>query len=134
MHPTGTGPQRLGGIFSANAAMAGYPKTYNIEMDPHEDLNVAGLFGWVGDPVLKAVARYEQSVKEHPLPDVHIGPPLSRLRASSFAAPPSRLPLTIFRTPPNVRCISLKSSWPSICDSHPDRRLMIRHSEGSPGP
>jgi arylsulfatase len=48
--------------------MAGYPKTYNIEMDPHEDLNVAGLFGWVGDPVLKAVARYEQSVKEHPNP------------------------------------------------------------------
>jgi arylsulfatase A-like enzyme len=68
MHPTGIGPQRLGGIFSAYAAMAGYPKIYNVEMDPHEDLDVAGLFGWVGDPMLKAVEDYERSVKEHPNP------------------------------------------------------------------
>ena len=46
IHPTGIGPQRVPGIFSASAAMAGYPKVYNIEMDPHEDLVVGGLFGW----------------------------------------------------------------------------------------
>ena len=40
VHPTGIGPQREPGIFSANAPMAGYPKVYNIEMDAHEDLNV----------------------------------------------------------------------------------------------
>jgi len=68
IHPTGVGPQRLPGMESANAAMAGYPKIYNIEMDPHEDLDVAGLFGWVGDPALKAIGDYERSVKEHPNP------------------------------------------------------------------
>jgi hypothetical protein len=36
-------PQRLTGTISANSPMGGYPKAYNIEMDPHEDLNVAGL-------------------------------------------------------------------------------------------
>jgi hypothetical protein len=38
VHPTGIGPQREPGIFSTSTAMAGYPKVYNIEMDPHEDL------------------------------------------------------------------------------------------------
>jgi arylsulfatase A-like enzyme len=50
VHPTGIGSQREPGIFSASGAMAGYPKVYNIEMDPHEDLIVAGLFGWVSGP------------------------------------------------------------------------------------
>ena len=68
IHPTGTGPQRLPGAESANARMAGYPKVYNIEMDPHEDLNVAGLFGWVTAPALEGVLAYERSVKEHPNP------------------------------------------------------------------
>jgi arylsulfatase A-like enzyme len=40
VHPTGDGPQREPGIFSASARMAGYAKVYNIEMDPHEDLIV----------------------------------------------------------------------------------------------
>ena len=39
VHPTGIGPQRQPGMFSASAPMAGYPKVYNIEMDPHEDLH-----------------------------------------------------------------------------------------------
>ena len=69
MHPTGIGPQRLPGTGSPpTRAMAGYPKVYNIEMDPHEDLNVAGLFGWVDDPALEVVIAYERSVKEHPNP------------------------------------------------------------------
>jgi arylsulfatase len=68
MHPTGIGPQRLPGLESSSASMAGYPKVYNIEMDPHEDLNVAALYGWVGDPALKAVRQYEGSVKKYPNP------------------------------------------------------------------
>ena len=68
IHPTGTGPQRLPGMESANAAMAGYPKVYNIEMDPHEDLDVAGLFGWVADPALEGVLAYERSLKHYPNP------------------------------------------------------------------
>jgi arylsulfatase A-like enzyme len=68
MHPTGIGSQRLAGSFSSNGAMAGYPKVYNIEMDPAEDLDVAGLFPWTMGPALEVVLAYERSVKEHPNP------------------------------------------------------------------
>ncbi|MGA2127857.1 MAG: arylsulfatase [Xanthobacteraceae bacterium] len=68
IHPTGSGPQRQPGIFSANAPMAGYPRVFNIEMDPHEDLVVAGLFAWVSGPALKVVAEYLQSLKTYPNP------------------------------------------------------------------
>ena len=68
VHPTGIGPQREPGIFSASARMAGYPKVYNIEMDPHEDLNVGGLFTWVSDPALKQVDEYLETVKKYPNP------------------------------------------------------------------
>lgn len=68
IHPTGSGPQREPGIFSANAPMAGYPKVYNIEMDPHEDLVVGGLFGWVSEPALKVVEEYLESIKRYPNP------------------------------------------------------------------
>jgi arylsulfatase len=63
IHPTGTGPQRQPGPFSASAPMAGYPKGYNIEMDPHEDLVVVGPFAWVLEPALKVVEEYLASVK-----------------------------------------------------------------------
>ena len=68
VHPTGIGPQRQPGLFSASAPMAGYPKVYNIEMDPHEDLNVGGLYGWVAGPALKSVEQYLQTVKKYPNP------------------------------------------------------------------
>jgi hypothetical protein len=68
IHPTGTGPQRPPGIFSAGASMVGYPRAYNIEMDPHEDLVVAGMFGWVSGPALKVVEEYLESVKKYPNP------------------------------------------------------------------
>src|SRR5262249_60980678 len=68
VHPSGNGPQREPGIFSANAPMAGYPKVYNIEMDPHEDLVVGGLFGWGSGPALKVVGGYLESVKKYPNP------------------------------------------------------------------
>ena len=68
VHPTGIGPQRQPGMFSASAPMAGYPKAYNIEMDPHEDLIVTALFGWISDPALKAVDEYLESVKKYPNP------------------------------------------------------------------
>jgi hypothetical protein len=68
MGRTGMGGQRLLGTQASNARMAGYPKLYNIEMDPGEELNVFGLFAWVGDPALEVVKAYERSVKEHPNP------------------------------------------------------------------
>ena len=68
IHPTGIGPQRQPGVFSASATMAGYPKVYNIEMDPHEDLIVGGLFGWVSGPALKTVEEYLETLKKYPNP------------------------------------------------------------------
>ena len=68
VHPTGIGPQRQPGFFSASAQMAGYPKVYNIEMDPHEDLIVGGLFTWVSEPALKGVDEYLETLKKYPNP------------------------------------------------------------------
>ena len=48
--------------------MAGYPKVYNIEMDPHEDLIVGGLFTWVSEPALKGVDEYLETLKQYPNP------------------------------------------------------------------
>ncbi len=68
VHPTGDGPQRQPGMFSASAPMAGYPKVYNIPMDPHEDLQVGALFGWTVGPALELVEKYEETLKKHPNP------------------------------------------------------------------
>jgi arylsulfatase A-like enzyme len=69
MHPTGEGQQRMSGYTgSSNSSMAGYPRIYNIEMDPHEDLNVGGLFGWVGGPALEVVGKYRETLKKYPNP------------------------------------------------------------------
>jgi arylsulfatase len=70
VHPTGIGPQRQPGMFSASAPMAGYPKVYNIEMDPHEDLQVGALFGWTAGPAPEVVEKYLESVKKYPNPPV----------------------------------------------------------------
>ena len=48
--------------------MAGYPKLYNIEMDPHGDLQVGALFGWAASPVLEVVEKYKETLKKYPNP------------------------------------------------------------------
>jgi C-terminal region of aryl-sulfatase len=68
VHPTGIGPQRQPGMFSASSNMAGYPLLYNIEMDPHEDLNVGALFGWAIRPALEEVEKYYATLKKYPNP------------------------------------------------------------------
>ena len=68
VQPTGIGPQRQPGMFSSSAPMAGYPKIYNIEMDPHEDLQVGALFGWTAGPMLAVVAKYEETLRKYPNP------------------------------------------------------------------
>src|SRR3954454_11440888 len=68
VEPTGIGPQRQPGMFSSSAPMAGYPKIYNIQMDPHEDLQVGALFGWTFGPIFEVVERYLESLKQYPNP------------------------------------------------------------------
>jgi len=53
--------QRQPGPGSASAPMAGYPKRFNIEMDPREDLNVFGLFPFAAEPAMKEVEEYRLS-------------------------------------------------------------------------
>jgi arylsulfatase A-like enzyme len=66
MSQTGTGQQKIGGMW-ANSASMYYPKIYNIEMDPHEDLQLPNYM-WAGEPAFKAVMEYEASVRKYPNP------------------------------------------------------------------
>ena len=50
VHPTGIGPQRQPGIFSAFAPLSDYPIFYNVEMDPHEDLVTRRISAGYRDP------------------------------------------------------------------------------------
>ncbi|MGD0506104.1 MAG: arylsulfatase, partial [Steroidobacteraceae bacterium] len=67
MKLTGTGPQMLGGIFADISGMS-YPKVHNIEMDPHEDLNVGGINLWPMQEAFKTVIEYQASLKKYPNP------------------------------------------------------------------
>jgi arylsulfatase len=64
---TGTGPQMLGGPFASSAPMY-YPKIYNIEMDPHEDLDVGGINLWPVVYGFAPVKEYLESLKKYPNP------------------------------------------------------------------
>jgi arylsulfatase len=55
-------------MMSASVPLAGYPKLYNIEMDPHEDLDVALYFPWAALPALEEVKKYLESVRQYPNP------------------------------------------------------------------
>ena len=66
MNPTGTELQKLGGL-AINAASLYYPKIYNIQVDPHEDLQLPNYL-WAMGPPLEAIAKYEATVKKYPNP------------------------------------------------------------------
>jgi arylsulfatase len=67
MRLTGTGQQMLGDIFISNSGLY-YPQVYNIEMDPHEDLNVGGINLWPLEFALKPVKAYLESLQNYPNP------------------------------------------------------------------
>jgi arylsulfatase len=67
MHRTGSETQMVGGLY-VSASDLFYPKVFNIEMDPHEDVNVGGVAGWPGELGLKVVKQYGESIKKYPNP------------------------------------------------------------------
>jgi arylsulfatase len=67
MQLTGSGPQMLGGIYESSSQIY-YPKVYNIEMDPHEDLNVGGIHLWPMIFGVGAVQEYMKSLQKYPNP------------------------------------------------------------------
>ena len=67
IHPTGIGSQRLSGVLSSSASLA-YPTFYNIEMDPHEDIQLAAQFPWVMGQVFEEVDKYRKTLEKYPNP------------------------------------------------------------------
>ena len=61
-----TDAQRLDGLGSTSTSIY-FPKIFNIEMDPHEDLNQI-KYMWAAEPVFKVVEAYYASVKKYPNP------------------------------------------------------------------
>ena len=66
-HLTGTDHQMLGDLEIGSSSLY-FPKVYNIEMDPHEDLNVAGVHLWVLEFAFKPVKEYLESLRKYPNP------------------------------------------------------------------
>ena len=64
---TGTNYQKLEGIY-ANSAPMYFPKMYNIQMDPHEDVNVAGYDILFGSFAIAEVEKFAKSAKQYPIP------------------------------------------------------------------
>jgi arylsulfatase A-like enzyme len=64
---TGTGQEMLGAMLISAATMY-FPKVYNVEMDPHEDINLSEYDIWVLGPTFKVIEQYEQSLKKNPNP------------------------------------------------------------------
>ncbi len=64
---TGTDVQHVGGLY-ISASDLYYPKVFNVEMDPHEDVNLGGLYSWPAEIEMKAVKAYLDSVKKYPNP------------------------------------------------------------------
>ena len=55
-----------GGAEMQDLVVNGYPKVFNIEADPREEL--AGSYPWVIGPILKTIREYKASLQEHPNP------------------------------------------------------------------
>ena len=64
---TGTGQQMLGGLFVGSSDLY-YPVIYNVEMDPHEDLNISGYSLWAADFAFRPVKEYLESIRKYPNP------------------------------------------------------------------
>ena len=50
VHPTGIGASAMPGGLFRKQREPGYPKVFNIEMDPHEDLEVGGIIFGLWSP------------------------------------------------------------------------------------
>jgi arylsulfatase A-like enzyme len=64
---TGTGQQMLGGTYMSVSKMF-FPKVCNIEMDPHEDLNMGGIDALLVPMAYREVELYLESLRKYPNP------------------------------------------------------------------
>ncbi len=64
---TGTDFQKLEGTY-ANSSPMYFPKVYNIEMDPHEDLNLGGYDSELAAFAFPTIMAFVKSTKQYPIP------------------------------------------------------------------
>jgi len=58
-----------GGYLGIMQETAGFPQIYNIEADPKEKVDIAiESYGWTIAPYLKAIAKYQATLKKYPNP------------------------------------------------------------------
>ena len=67
MHMTG-GSHDMNGGLNVSSSNLYYPKVFNIEMDPHEDLELSGIHLWTLEFAYKPVKEYLESLKKYPNP------------------------------------------------------------------
>ena len=67
IHPTGIGPQRQPGMFSASAPMAGYRRSTTSRWT-RTRICIGALFGWAAGPALEVVEKYKETLKKYPNP------------------------------------------------------------------
>jgi hypothetical protein len=67
MHITGSQFQANGGL-NVSSSNLYYPKVFNIEMDPHEDIEMGGISLWPLEFVFKPVNEYLESTQKYPNP------------------------------------------------------------------
>lgn len=65
---SGGGFQRQGGTAGNRIPLNGYPKVFNIEADPREQVDVGPDESWIVGKYMPLVMRYYASLKEHPNP------------------------------------------------------------------
>ncbi len=65
---SGGGFQRQGGTSANRIPLNGYPKVFNIEADPREQVDVGPDESWIVGKYMPLIMRYYASLKKHPNP------------------------------------------------------------------
>ncbi|MGO9831517.1 MAG: arylsulfatase [Myxococcaceae bacterium] len=69
---TGSDYTKYGDLFATSTELY-FPQVYNIEMDPHEDLNMGGIDLWPLGFAAPVIKEYYESIKKYPIvPPVNI--------------------------------------------------------------
>jgi arylsulfatase len=67
MHMTG-GSHEMNGGLNVSSSNLYYPKVFNIEMDPHEEMELSGIHLWTLEFAYRPVKEYLESLKKYPNP------------------------------------------------------------------
>jgi arylsulfatase len=66
--PAGEGYIRMGGTQAARIQTNGYPRIFNIELDPREEHDTGPSESWVVGPYMRVISGYLATLEDHPNP------------------------------------------------------------------